>query len=236
MKERFSETTVKYVGMAELRRKRKMEKTTQEVCNNEANAEDFWTDRLLFNYLESIENRKDTVIIMDELEIYQSGKINLVGEPSFLNKVFQLLKEFKMSIAVLSSYSVLDMTTGMISSKELESFTQRNGFNYVELKNVMRTSQSIVNATSVPSLNRGLIVELKETISSGNVSTIIGTKPTCILFKEEQMENEYQTLARCIAQYLHKVDIDVSKTKLTVVVVCQWTLNPRLVKKELERG
>ena len=49
------------------------------------------------------------------------------------------------------------------------------------------------------------------------------------------MENEYQTLARCIAQYLHKVDIDVSKTKLTVVVVCQWTLNPRLVKEELER-
>ena len=74
-----------------------------------------------------------------------------------------------------------------------------------------------MNAASVESLNRALKnVELKRTISSGNVSAIVGRRPVCILYKDEM--DKYQTLVRCIEQYFQKVNFDMRKATLTVAI------------------
>ena len=259
MEERFS-GTVKYVGIAKLRRMamcvsysnliKKLQKYDDDTITFYEDPKSIWTDRLIFNHLQTIKNRDKTAIIIDELNIVGNDKDDLsnIDDSSYLGKLLQFLtREFKMVLIIINSASLLDRTVQSVSQANLKSFLHgMNGYKYFELPKVMRNSRSIVSASSITNINKCLkTVEMKEIIPSGRASTIAGHRPTCILYN---MENDWKTRAqsskciawaRCIKKYLDKVKIDLGRTKLKVAVLCETYSDtsrgtcPRVLSEEI---
>ena len=240
MKERFH-GTVKYLSMSDLRKK---------PLNNEISSDSVVTDQKIYHYLQSIENRNQTVVIIDELKVHvpRCDTYNPLDKSSYLQKVFEYLKqEFKMALIILSSTSIVDRADiNKIIPDEFGSFIERManaGFNYFELKKIVRNSQSIVSATSVTNINSCLkISAVHETISSGHGSTVVGVRPSCIMYTLKNRINGNQdakceALARCIGMYFEKIRINISNTNLKVVIICgAWTNNLLLLGKKLSEA
>ena len=235
MQKRFP-GTAKFVCIAEMRRNLGQEMGDDVTTGN------LTTFKLLLKYLRSIKNKDKSAVIIDELDIgIATGNVfpyNEVGKQidsasSGLDEIFQCLREdFKVSVTVVGTSSLLDQTTHSIPRDEFRSFIRRlteTGYRYFELKKNMRNAQSVTSATSVSSVNQWLKLDhVIETIESGNVSTVEGPQSTCILYnmtnfkKIQTPESKLKVLAECIKMYLDKIKIDVSKTELKVVIIVLW--------------
>ena len=230
MQQRFS-GNVKYVNITDLRKL-------------DFRAPELKTNKLITRFLDTIENKNKTVIIIDELS-WSNGVRSKKEDAPNLDEILQLLrKEFKMSLIILSTKSLLTKTSEVVSQKELSGLVSRNGYNYFELRNVLRNSQSIVSATSVAGVNKWFKdVNVKETIQSGHVSTIVGPRPTCILYRmKKYMKNDcklptkHKVWANCVNIYLEKVNINANVTNLTVAILCFLGVDPKLLKEELSKS
>ena len=233
MKDSLELSTVKYLSMSDLRKDQLISDT-------------ILTDQAIYHYLQSIENRNQTVVIIDELKVHvpRCDSYNPIDKSSYLQKVFEYLKEeFKMALIILSSTSIVDRADiNKIIPADFASFIERMadiGFNYFELKRIMRYSQSIVSATSVNNINKCLkISAVNETIPSGRGSTVVGLRPICVMYTLKKRINGNQdakceALVRCIGMYFEKTRINICQTNLKVVIICgAWTNNLLLLAKK----
>lgn len=249
MQKRLS-ATAKVLSIAELRRN----SMTEDYVTTQTD-DLLSTHRLIFKYLQSIKNKGRTAVIIDELNI-TTGKHSedSSGKDSDLDAIFQCLKDFRVSMSVFSTSSLLDQTKDSISHDDFGCFITRMneaGFRYFELKKIMRNAQSVVSATSVSSVNKWLKVDhVVETIASGRVSTVEGSQSTCVLYNMENFkkirtfESKLKVLAECIKMYFEKIKIDVNNTglKVVIIVLCEaWAgvkmgSYPKLLSQEIVRG
>ena len=220
----------------------------------EGTRKELWTDRLLSEYLESLENPKEIVVIIDEFHLNWRLKhdLNKGKDPVMIEALTNLKKSFKMALIVLSTSSLLDKTKTDIPPDKLKSslFDQPD-FKYVELKNIMRNSQAVSNATSVASINSYRDdVQIEETITCGKVSTVQGFRPTCIVFPliKKNKTVQYEVMAKCIKMYFEKIHLDISKVigtqrksrgngseSLSIAILCESGVSSKDLKKETDK-
>ena len=218
------------------------------------NRKELWTDRLLSDYLESLENTKEIVVIIDEFHLNWRLKhdLNEGKDPVMVEAFTNLKKSFKMALIVLSTSSLLDKTKTDIPPEKLKSsLFDQTDFKYVELTNIMRNCQAISNATSVSSINSYRDdVQIEKTITCGRVSTVQGLRPTCIIFPliKKKKTVQYEVMAKCIKMYLEKIKLDISKVSgtqrksrgngeesLSIAILCESGVSSKSLKKETDK-
>ena len=143
-----------------------------------------------------------------------------------------------MTLAALSSTSLLDRESGdnALSQAVLEEMIKRTGFEQVNLKNIMRSSQSITAATSTASVNEMQTYDssrkIEETISPGSSSTVTGTKPKAMLYKYTD-DVDYTKLAGYVTKHLRTGALG---SGLKVAVLCDWGISAMQLSYNLLRA
>ena len=222
MKDRLSGTEkVQFVSLARLRQNlyetskdsKKVSKKEKRVRKQKEKKKELWTDNLLSDYLATLGNTKEIVVIIDEFHLnwrYKSDS-NKGKDPIMIDVLKRLKDSFKMAVIVLSTSSLLDKTD--IRPEKFFLFDQTD-FKFVELTNIMRNSQAVSNASSVASINSYRDdVQIEETISPGRVSTIQGVRPKCIIFPliKKDKTVQYKVMAECIKMYFENIQLNVPK-------------------------
>ena len=204
--------------------------------------------------LESLENTKEIVVIIDEFHLNWRTKdgFNKGMDPVMIKALKKLKDSFKMALIVLSTSSLLDKTKTDLPPENMKSFLiDKTDYKYVELTNIMRNSQAVSNATSVASINSYRDdVQIDETITCGRVSTVHGVRPTCIIFPliKKDKTVQYKVMAECIKMYFEKIKLDMSKVtgtqtkcrgnepeSLSIAILCESGVSSKALKEETDR-
>ena len=151
------------------------------------------------------------MVVIDELSISvgDMDKIqNNGGENSEIKKILEWLSvNTKMTLAALSSSSLLDIIDdeddeddeddddAYEDKKEID-FKWLPGFQTVELKNIMRTSQNIAEATSLESFENVCEYKIVRSIKPGTSSTVPGKRPRIMIYSRTVLydNNKYNKL------------------------------------------
>ena len=138
-----------------------------------------------------------------------------------------------MTLAALSSTSLLDRDTAAVSQTALDEMIARTRFEAVTLENIMRSSKNIAAATSLDSVNQAqssIISKIQPSISPGSSSTVPGARPRAMVYK---YPGEISKLAGFVTQHLRTVDTE----RLKCVVLTGERISPRKLSVELrQRG
>ena len=133
-----------------------------------------------------------------------------------------------MAWVVLASSSLLDDSNGAaVSQEKLESIVERSGYRTVTLHNIMRNSSSITTATTRENVNKYYCIYIRKSMSAGSCNTVIGTRPTLYLVKNDAGSNDDRMnsyLACAVNHYLEH-----NKSEQTVIL-CDRDISPRKVK------
>ena len=177
-------------------------------------------------------------LIIDELYIYEHerGKIR-EGERSDFAELLEYLREkCEKNVIVLSSTTSSDSShrPGDISSDHLYGMIQSLGYKAVTLDKVMRNTSSITNSVSDNSWNsfKGRIAGINDIslcISRGHCSTVTGSKPTAIFYKESD-EGDYSVLGHCVQMYLDG-NPHIRDTRLAIL--CDSEISARRLNPEI---
>ena len=257
MKDRLSGTEkLQFVSLAKLRQNLiETARSTKKVSKKEKRVrrpdkKELWTDRLLSDYLDSLENTKEIVVIIDEFHLNWRTKdgFNKGMDPVMIKALKNLKDSFKMALIVLSTSSLLDKTKTDLPPENMKSFLiDKTDYKYVELTNIMRNSQAVSNATSVASINSYRDdVQIDETITCGRVSTVHGVRPTCIIFPliKKDKTVQYKVMAECIKMYFEKIQLDIGPQKkcrrkepesLSIAILCESGVSSKALKEETDR-
>ena len=110
----------------------------------------------------------------------------------------------------------------------------------VTLKNVMRNSHCIFNATTQESLNRYNVLEsynITPSITVGESSTVLGTKPTIVLYPyPKDNNNDYKQLSACVEKYYKDIKVDLETEKQKEMIEKQKEIQKLANRKDEESG
>ena len=112
------------------------------------------------------------------------------------------------------------------------NFEWLRGFQTVELKNIMRTSQNIAQATSVESFNIMQGYNIVGRIDSGTSSTVPGARPRMMIYSHtvhDDIKEMYNKLADYVSQHLKTLPTD----KMRVAVLCDKYISVRQLSDQL---
>lgn len=127
-------------------------------------------------------------MVIDELSITSDDMEEIQnngGENTEIKRILEWLSvNTKMTLAALSSSSLLDRNWTVGRNKDKMNFKWLRRFQTMELKNIMRTSQNIAQATSVKSLNNIQGYKIVRSIKPGTSSTVPGARPRLMIYKD----------------------------------------------------
>ena len=185
------------------------------------------------------------MVVIDELSISDGDMEEIQnngGETSEIKRILDWLSvNTKMTLAALSSSSLLDReeerNKDNKDNKEID-FEWLPGFQTVNLKNIMRTSQNIAEATSVESCyytwkdsNNQFIWSIEPRIDPGTSSTVPGKRPRLMIYSRTVLSDikKYNKLADYVSQHLKTLPTE----KMTVAVLCDPYISARQLSDQL---
>ena len=181
------------------------------------------------------------VVIIDELSINEDNRSRIMsGVTSELEETLAWLADnTAMTLAALSSTSLLDTDTAAVSQTALDAMIARTGFvKSIRLEFIMRSSQKIAAATSPASVNLAYDADsnyrIQEKISPGSSSTVPGTRPRALVYEDtpDSPDVNYTKLAGFVTQHLRTVDIE----QIKCVVLTGLGISARMLSTEIGRN
>ena len=175
------------------------------------------------------------MVVIDELSITSDDMEEIQnngGENTEIKRILEWLSvNTKMTLAALSSSSLLDRNWTVGRNKDKMNFKWLRRFQTMELKNIMRTSQNIAQATSVKSLNNIQGYKIVRSIKPGTSSTVPGARPRLMIYKDTVLYdiNKYNKLADYVSQHLNTLPTG----EMTVAVLCDKYISVRQLSGQL---
>ena len=166
-------------------------------------------------------------ILKDDLMIIREGGISKIEKTLSV-----LTTKFKLVWIAMSTSSLINVhpqSDAHPNNDDMTRMLHQAGYQVKNLSNVMRTTRTLAGVADPQTYwklenDLGIYSQYSgsrsrtftSAVSSGISSTIIGSKPTALLYNPENCEN-YQFLAKCVQYYIKEKNLNVSKSHIAVL-------------------